>query len=158
MRCLLEAGANPNALNSFGSCPLLEACRSGHDNICDLLVHAGAHLNQPPVEEAALLSTVIHAKKHELLRRLLRAGADPANGDYDGRTPLHIAAATGTGFGVWGCGFWCQFLGAVHGAVWYKDMPVSDALASLEKLCGVRYCLITSFHPLRCNTCLTAIV
>ncbi len=52
----------------------------------------GARLNQPEVEEAALLSTVIHSGDHALLGRLLRAMANPACADYDGRTPLHVAA------------------------------------------------------------------
>lgn len=31
-----------------------------------------------------------------LLRRYLTAGADPNWGDYDGRAPLHVAAAEGS--------------------------------------------------------------
>jgi len=41
---LLAAGADPNARNSFGSCPLLEACLSGHDAIVDILLAAGGVL------------------------------------------------------------------------------------------------------------------
>jgi hypothetical protein len=41
-RLLLAAGADPNARNSFGSCPLLEACLSGHEEVAELLFAAGA--------------------------------------------------------------------------------------------------------------------
>lgn len=40
-RALLEAGADANARNSFGSCPLLEACLSGHDDVVGILLAAG---------------------------------------------------------------------------------------------------------------------
>jgi ankyrin repeat protein len=59
------------------------------------LMGAGARLNLPPTEEAALLSSVLHMKRHDQLLALLAAGANPAAADYDSRTPLHIAASVG---------------------------------------------------------------
>jgi ankyrin repeat protein len=56
---------------------------------------AGAKLNLPTTEEAALLSSVIHLRRQDQLLNLLIAGADPAAADYDSRTPLHIAASIG---------------------------------------------------------------
>lgn len=56
---------------------------------------AGARLNLPSTEEAALLSSVLHMARHDQLLALLTAGANPAAADYDSRTPLHIAASVG---------------------------------------------------------------
>jgi ankyrin repeat protein len=56
---------------------------------------AGARLNLPATEEAALLSSVLHMQRHDQLLALLAAGANPAAADYDSRTPLHIAASVG---------------------------------------------------------------
>lgn len=38
---------------------------------------------------------LLHVCRHDQLLALLTAGADPAAADYDGRTPLHIAASLG---------------------------------------------------------------
>eukprot|EP00775_Hariotina_reticulata_P003994 gene3994-4245_t len=95
VKVLLAAGANPNATNSAGSSPLLEAAMNGSREILATLMAAGAKLNLPTTEEAALLSSVIHLRRHDQLLNLLIAGADPAAADYDSRTPLHIAASIG---------------------------------------------------------------
>lgn len=92
---LLSTGANPNATNSTGSSPLLEAAMNGSSDIQAQLMAASARLNLPSTEEAALLSSVLHQGRHDQLLALLRAGADPAAADYDSRTPLHIAASVG---------------------------------------------------------------
>jgi hypothetical protein len=62
------------------------------------LMSAGARLGLPATEEAALLSGVLHAHRHDQLLALLTAGADPAAADYDSRTPLHIAGSLGETF------------------------------------------------------------
>jgi hypothetical protein len=48
-----------------------------------------------PIVTASQLCTAVYDGDMPLLRRLLRAGANPDAGDYDKRTPLHIAAAEG---------------------------------------------------------------
>ncbi|GBF99447.1 hypothetical protein Rsub_11933 [Raphidocelis subcapitata] len=125
-RALLAAGADPNARNSFGSCPLLEACLSGHDALVDILLAAGGRLNQPEVEEAALLSTVIHSGDAPLLRRLLRAAANPNASDYDGRSPLHVAASRGA----------VEALQAIAAA---EDDPAVEALPAVDWEAPDRY-------------------
>jgi hypothetical protein len=57
---------------------------------CSLLF--GCSLGKEGVDEASLLCTCVFNGELSLLRRLLRAGARPDSGDYDRRTPLHIAA------------------------------------------------------------------
>lgn len=56
-------------------------------------------LGKEGVDEASLLCTCVFAGELGLLRRLLRSGAHPDGGDYDRRTPLHIAA--GASLGAW---------------------------------------------------------
>ena len=68
---LLEAGADPNAANSFGNSPLMQA----------LWLRS---YNNPDPEKIAT----------ELVRLLLAAGADP-NADRFGNTPLYSAASQG---------------------------------------------------------------
>lgn len=92
---LLAAGADPNVRSSNGSSPLLEAAMAVSPTIQSDLMSAGARLGMPATEEAALLSSVLHAGRHDQLLALLTAGADPAAADYDSRTPLHIAASLG---------------------------------------------------------------
>ncbi len=45
------------------------------------------------MECAAHLCTAVFEGDVPLLRRLLSAGVSPDAGDYDGRRPIHIAAA-----------------------------------------------------------------
>ena len=112
---LLAAGADPDRVDNFGLCALSEACTHAHDTIIDRLVAAGASLAvsrpaRPPgargagasaassreVADAARLCEAVYAGDAPLLRRYLRAGADPDAADYDARRPLHIAAAEGS--------------------------------------------------------------
>eukprot|EP00775_Hariotina_reticulata_P002549 gene2549-2852_t len=95
VKVLLAAGANPNTTNTAGSSPLLEAALIGSSRIQAILMAAGARLNLSSTEEAMLLSSVIHLRRHDQLLNLLTAGANAAAADYDLRTPLHIAASIG---------------------------------------------------------------
>jgi ankyrin repeat protein len=60
-----------------------------------LLLQAGAALQLPALQVAALMCSAVYEGDARLLRRLLRAGAPAGAADYDGRTALHIAAAEG---------------------------------------------------------------
>lgn len=63
--------------------------------VCRLLLEHGARLQMSSITMSAHLCTCVFEGDLTLLRRLLRAGADPDAADYDKRTALHIAAADG---------------------------------------------------------------
>ena len=41
------------------------------------------------------MNAAVHDRNLATLRRYIKAGAEPLASDYDGRTPLHVAAAEG---------------------------------------------------------------
>ena len=92
---LLSVGADTNLIDTFGNSALMEACKGGHDDVIDALRKAKARLGCEGMKEGNMLCTVVHESDLKLLRRLLRAGANPNAGDYDGRTALHVAASEG---------------------------------------------------------------
>eukprot|EP00879_Flechtneria_rotunda_P011143 GHRR01011641.1.p1 GENE.GHRR01011641.1~~GHRR01011641.1.p1 ORF type:complete len:698 (+),score=354.14 GHRR01011641.1:186-2279(+) len=122
---LLSAGANPNVHDNVGGSPLLEAVRNGRasadasaDQMFGLirqLTAAGARLQLSSIELSTKLCNLVMQhqqllpaslgpqeqlaqRQHcvALLRRYIAAGADVSAGDYDSRTPLHLAAAEGS--------------------------------------------------------------
>jgi ankyrin repeat protein len=92
---LLSCGANPNARDNLGSSALLEAVKAGQAPLLGLLVGAGAALQLSNSELSSALCSMVVEEQEGLLRRYIAAGANVAAGDYDKRTPLHIAAAEG---------------------------------------------------------------
>ncbi|MCG8417356.1 MAG: ankyrin repeat domain-containing protein [Proteobacteria bacterium] len=90
---LLNRGARVNVIDRWGGTPLQDAIRHTHDAIAQLLTEHGAVLRS----EDAVSTMCRMAGEGNLaaLRRLVDNGADPSLGDYDGRTPLHLAASEG---------------------------------------------------------------
>lgn len=82
---LLAAGASPNHRDTVEGCPLLEAAKKGHEHIIDRLVAAGGSMGRSPAIAARLCAAVVMGDL-QLLRCMLRAGADPLSADYDLRT------------------------------------------------------------------------
>ncbi|KAL1500575.1 hypothetical protein AB1Y20_013230 [Prymnesium parvum] len=96
---LLRHSADVNVVDRFGRTPLLEAVLNSRDDTISLLLEHGAGLG---LEERQLASKLCDAAcecDHALIRRYLKAGANPNAADYDRRTCLMLAASGGD-FGI----------------------------------------------------------
>lgn len=74
VRALAEAGADAKQANEYGVPPLAEAARTGHLEICKLLLAAGADPNAAP-GGFPLLFGPVNENHLEVVRLLLAAGA-----------------------------------------------------------------------------------
>jgi ankyrin repeat protein len=97
VQLLLDAGADPNALDGVGDSPLIFICRHfddhGIEECAKLLIRAGATLDacgphgNTPLEIAIGYSI----PRVDLAKTLLASGADPNAPGSDGTTPAHVA-------------------------------------------------------------------
>jgi len=85
---LIEQGADPNLQDRWGGTPLKEAESNRHSDVVDILVNAGAVV-------AEKLCRAATQGDMKTLKKLVEAKCDINLGDYDGRTALHLAAASG---------------------------------------------------------------
>src|SRR5882757_6455486 len=92
VRRLLDAGADPNSTDEYGSGTLL----TFHPAIIEYLLSRGADPNSQTNENgASVLAGLAHVGQLECVRILLRGGADPNRGrEASGETPLHHALVT----------------------------------------------------------------
>ncbi|MFL6449290.1 MAG: ankyrin repeat domain-containing protein [Bryobacteraceae bacterium] len=91
---LLDAGADPNALDPLGGTPLLTACWSGHASIVSLLLSRGANVNAVHREAGATaLEYAVLKGRPDIVELLLAAGATVGKRYRNGQTVLHLAAA-----------------------------------------------------------------
>lgn len=90
---LLARGADPNARDRWGGTALQDAVRHRRDDVVALLRRHGAELHMKDI--ATTLCSLAGAGDVAGLERFVAAGADPSSGDYDRRTPLHVAASEG---------------------------------------------------------------
>jgi hyperpolarization activated cyclic nucleotide-gated potassium channel 4 len=81
------------AQDAMGGTPLLDAVKQGHRKAAEFLREVGAELGLE--DSASVLCNAVFREKADLLQLYLDFGADPNGGDYDLRTPLHIACAEG---------------------------------------------------------------
>lgn len=72
---LLARGANPNGQEPDDS-PLHVAAVLGNEEICDLLISAGASLNRQDYLQDTPLHKAVEKGEVQIVRRLLEAGAD----------------------------------------------------------------------------------
>ena len=94
---LLEAGADPNArASSMGQYPMHEGVRSANIEIVTALLKAGGDVNvkTSPAGQTPLMWAVGVSKPHaaEVVKLLLRMGANPNARDEINRSPLHHTA------------------------------------------------------------------
>ena len=99
-----EKGANmknvidPNAIDRFGTSPMVNAVEGGHRDVVKVLKAAGGRLQMTPGDLAQRLCAIVMSGDSEKLELYVsEAGVQcsPDLCDYDKRTPLHIAAAEG---------------------------------------------------------------
>ena len=96
---MVEKGADIHAKDCQGWMPLHHAAANGHEHILDLLADDHAHFQQPShrsLLESARLRAAIALRNTSIVDVLLRnSDLDINVSDYEGRTALHLAAASG---------------------------------------------------------------
>lgn len=91
----LELGADPKILDQAGEGALELAVSRSHEGCCRALQKAGARLTWDKPRMAAELCECAQHGHLEQLKLLLTCGADVTAADYDARTALHLASASG---------------------------------------------------------------
>ncbi|PON73436.1 N-terminal acetyltransferase A, auxiliary subunit [Trema orientale] len=94
LKALLEHHANPNAETDDDITPLLSAVAAGSLPCLELLIQAGAKVNVSAGGASPLHIAADHGSV-EIIKCLLKAGADPDVTDEDGTKPILVAAARG---------------------------------------------------------------
>ena len=103
MREVLNANADPNGVDEDGTTALAWAARNGHERALDVLMDAGADLNQcsshgTAVIQGTALMFAAHYRKSGAVWQLLNAGADHTavgvGGEWEGKTALRISQDT----------------------------------------------------------------
>lgn len=90
VKALLQTGLNPNEPNNAFYAPLVAAIHGKQNHIVDVLLSAGALIDQTiALNEAARLGEV------RIMQTLLRAGADVNNTNVYGEPPLYTACKNG---------------------------------------------------------------
>ena len=90
---LCQLGADPNVRDRWNGAPIKDAIEGKHETVLDVLRQAGVALDV--AQPAHLMCEAAGRGDLDRLNRLLENGILANLGDYDGRTPLHLAAASG---------------------------------------------------------------
>lgn len=94
VKTLLSFGASVNVVDRWNESPLDGATQYGHREVAAVLKSAGAIYGNVKAAAARLIRAVDEQDTEEV-EKILSIGFDPNIGDYDNRTPLHIAVAVG---------------------------------------------------------------
>jgi ankyrin repeat protein len=78
---LLAKGADPNARDNKGNTPLTLAAAGGYDNLIELLVNGKANVNLGNGSGETPLILAVHRRDTEMVRELIKNGADPDQAD-----------------------------------------------------------------------------
>ncbi len=95
IRLFLDLGANMDAKDNMDRTPLREAVERGHNDVVVFLRGKGASLGMPDGPAASILCSLAREGGKEALERWILGGIDVNSKDYDSRTALHVAAASG---------------------------------------------------------------
>lgn len=99
VQCLLELGADVNAVNMLGAAPLHYVClrKSNHRGIANVLLENGAEINCLTHAGKSPLHFACEQQNPELVEVLLVFGAEPSLSDVEGNTPMHLTMAKPSG-------------------------------------------------------------
>ncbi|XP_046723549.1 histone-lysine N-methyltransferase EHMT1 isoform X1 [Silurus meridionalis] len=94
---MLVEGIDPNFKMDSQSkrTPLHVAAEAGHQEVCHMLIQAGANLDICDEDQRTPLMEACENNQLDTVRYLLRAGAIVSNKDAEGSTCLHLAAKAG---------------------------------------------------------------
>jgi ankyrin repeat protein len=87
LEALVAAGADVNAKDERGACPLQQMCVTGSDELVLAMIRAGADAKSCGPLQLSRSATITVA--------LIEAGADPTATDHSGATALHRACVEG---------------------------------------------------------------
>jgi ankyrin repeat protein len=92
VQCLLENGADANALNYIGAAPLHYVClrKSNYRGVANILLENGAQINQQTVAGKSALHFACENQIPELVEVLCLFGADVNLPDFEGNMPGHL--------------------------------------------------------------------
>jgi hypothetical protein len=91
LRLLLDAGANPNAINREGQTAFVSSIRHNDLEIIEALLNAGADINARDQDDKTALIIATEWGYLDIVEALLNAGADINARDQDDKTALIIA-------------------------------------------------------------------
>lgn len=120
---LLESGADKNMKNRWGQTPLGEGIHNKQTACVELLQRWRATLNLD--RSIGILCDAASRGDVITLRQLIDSNMDPRVGDYDGRTPLHLAAAEGHEKAV---EYLIQHKANINAQDRWGERPIQDAI------------------------------